>query len=126
MTAGRPKIKLKDLRKDWKKYVIEEMELGASLCEIQAGLDISEKTFNRLCKENMEFLRTIKKGKRLSKAWWFNHGRKNLDNVKFNTPLYSLNMMNRHGWNKKKDYTTNGKDLVPKIEISEKTSDKYK
>jgi len=68
--VGRPKIKLTDLRKDWREVIIDNMSEGASQEEIQAYLSISDKTMQRLEREEPEFFRTINEGRRLSRAWW--------------------------------------------------------
>lgn len=46
------------------------MSEGASQEEIQAYLSISDKTMQRLEREEPEFFRTINEGRRLSRAWW--------------------------------------------------------
>jgi len=121
---GRHKITTEDLRKDWKEFIIEEMSKGASLCEIQSGLDITDKTYTRLCQDEKIFFRTIKKGKKLSETWWQKKARKNLHNTKFNATLWYMNMKNRFGWRDKQDITSNNKEI--KIEISETLANKYK
>jgi hypothetical protein len=116
-TVGRPKITTADFPKDWQEQVIKEMSEGASQEEIQGLLDISDKTLVRLMKDDKEFFRTIKRGRRLSKAWWLNKGRGNLENKEFSPVLWYMNMKNRFGWADKKeiDHTTMGKKLPTPI-----------
>ena len=114
MTTGRPKKTTKDFPKDWKETVIKEMSEGASQEEIQGILDISDKTLVRLMKDDKEFLRTIKRGRRLSKTWWMKKGRNNLENKEFSAVLWYMNMKNRFGWADKKmvDLTSGGKPIL--------------
>jgi hypothetical protein len=112
--VGRPKIQLTDLPKDWKEWILREMGEGASLVEVYAYLDISDKTLKRLMDDNEDFFRTIKKGIKISESWWQNKGRKSLENKDFNYTGWYMNMRNRFGWADKKniDVTTKGKPLL--------------
>lgn len=105
MPAGRPLIQLKDLP-DWESIIIDKMKVGASLQEIYGHLDISESTFKRLCRDNPEFSRTVKKGIRLSQTWWLEIGRSYMRDKEFNATLWYMNMKNRFGWADKQEIKT--------------------
>lgn len=98
MPGGRPKITTANFPDDWKELIISEMKLGASKMEIYAMLDISDVTFARIMREDKEFFRTIKKGERLSQAWWEGIGRKYLKDKDFNYTGWYMNMKNRFNW----------------------------
>jgi len=78
--------------------VVELMAEGASKTEVMAELGIWRETFYRWTNEKPEFSDTIKKGQQLSRAWWERKGRVNLENRKFNYPLWYKNMKNRFNW----------------------------
>lgn len=113
--VGRPKKTTSDFPDTWKDDIIALMRYGASRAEVYALLDISDKTFARLLREDKEFLRTIKYGERLSRSWWENMARTHLKNKEFNSVLWYMNMKNRFGWADKTEIT--GKDGGP-IETS--------
>ncbi len=124
---ARPKIKLTELRKDWKTFIVRDMADGASQAEITAGLEISNDLFYRFMKEEPEFSETIKKGLVLCKCWWEKKGRKNLENSKFSATLWYMNMKNRFGWADKTEITgANGKDLIPTEEKKKTIGDRLK
>jgi hypothetical protein len=101
--VGRPKITTADFPTDWKERVLGEFKMGASREEIYAMLDISDRTFARLLKEDKEFLRTIKTGERYSQAWWLNVGRTQLRNKEFSYVGWYMNMKNRFDWADKQE-----------------------
>jgi hypothetical protein len=108
---GRPLKTTADFPKDWQKVVLDMMSEGASQAEVQAYLDISDKTMQRMLDDEVIFFRTIKKGLRLSKAWWEREGRESLRDKDFSYVGWYMNMKNRFGWRDKQDVTTNNKDL---------------
>lgn len=112
--GGRPLIQLSDLPKDWKEMIIREMSQGANLQEIYGWLDISDKTFTRLCRDNIEFSRTVKRGQRLSERWWLEIGRKYIRDKEFNSTLWYMNMKNRFGWRDRidTDLTSGGQRIT--------------
>lgn len=91
--------------------VIEDMmKEGASKTEVCAKIGISHETMNQWCDStdenpyfNKEFSETVKKGQRLSEAWWEKNGRVNLENQKFNYTGWYMNMKNRFGWKDKQE-----------------------
>lgn len=115
MPGGRPKkTPKKNLRKDWKEYVLNEMAEGASLVEIKGVLGISNDLHTRWIKEEPEYSETIKKGMGLCNVWWERIGRINLTNREFNYVGWYMNMKNRFGWADKQEIS--GKD-GEKLEI---------
>jgi len=121
--VGRPKITTKDLREDWKKKIESEMKVGASLEEIDALLDIAKTTRLRLMKEDEEFSNAIKKGIRLSEAWWKKQGRTNLKNSKFSFVGWYMNMKNRFGWADKQEQRIIGNVKVKTIILPQEKGD---
>lgn len=81
--------------------IIESMRGGASITEVAANIGIARKTLYEWVKKFPEFSDTIKRGEALSEAWWMNEGRTNLQNNKFNSALWYMNMKNRFGWRDK-------------------------
>jgi hypothetical protein len=100
MPGGRPKFKLEDLPKGWKESVESMYADGASDVEIRAYAlgNISDDLWYRLLKEEPEFSRTIKNGRRLCESWWVKNGRTNLDSETFSYTGWYMNMKNRFGW----------------------------
>lgn len=83
--------------------VIELMAQGASKVEVCAELEICEETLYDWCREesprfHKEFSESIKKGEKLSQAWWERNGRINLENSQFNYTGWYMNMKNRFKW----------------------------
>lgn len=117
MPAGRPKIQTSDFVSDWQQQIINLMQYGASRAEVYAMLDIGDKTFARLMRDDEEFARTIKRGERLSKSWWENTARVSLRNKEFNSTLWYMNMKNRFGWVDKQQTELSGRNGDP-IETS--------
>ena len=101
--GGRPKIKLSDLREDWKDAIIELSTEGASIVELAVLLNISRDTFYALSDREPEFFDTVKKSKELCEAWWKRKGRTELDNKDFSYTGWYMNMKNRFGWADKKE-----------------------
>lgn len=95
---ARPKKTTKNLPKNWRTIIFDEMCEGASKQEIKTLLGISNDLFDRLSKEDEEFSETIKRGINLSESWWLKQGRVHLNDRKFNAVLWYMNMKNRFGW----------------------------
>ena len=86
--------------------ILALMREGASLVEVAAELDIDDETIQdwknpESPRYKESFSVTIKKGLRLSEAWWQTKGRKNLENREFRDALWYMNMKNRFGWRDK-------------------------
>jgi len=116
MKRGVPKQSLKDLRPDWREFIIHEASEGASDVEIRSQLKkdgdnyrpISDDLWYRFLKEEPEFSRTMQEADALREAWWLSKGRKNLENKNFNYQGYGMNMKNRFGWRDKQDMKVEG------------------
>lgn len=91
MPGGRP-TKYKE---EFCQKAVEIMEQGASKIEVCAKLDLEYHTFLSYQKKYPEFLQSIKKGEKLSQAWWEKKGRISLENPKFNYTGWFMNMKNR-------------------------------
>jgi len=96
--------------------VIALMSEGASLVEVAAEIGVCRETIWDWTNEESErfieeFSNTIKKGIRLSEAWWERKGRTSLENKEFSYTGWYMNMKNRFGWSDKQEIT--GKDGGP-------------
>ena len=94
------------------KTVLELMKEGASQEEVCGHLDIARETFYRWKDENKEFSDTIKRGVRLSQAWWEKEGRTSLRDREFNYTGWYMNMKNRFKWADKKEPNNEGSVTV--------------
>ncbi len=92
--------------------VIELMKEGASQQEVLGELGISNATFYKWKQENEEFSETIKRGVRLSQAWWEKEGRTSLRDREFNYTGWYMNMKNRFNWSDKKEPNNEGSVTV--------------
>lgn len=101
--VGRPKITTADFPEKWEKIVDSLYSQGASDVEIRVELDICHQTWDRLLKEDTEFAETIKKARQKCNAWWERKGRTELENDKFSSTLWYMNMKNRFGWADKQE-----------------------
>ena len=90
--------------------VIEIMKEGASLVEVAAKIGVCEDTIHEWKKTNPAFSESIKKGVRLSAAWWEERGRTSLENKDFSYTGWYMNMKNRFGWKDKQETQHTGKD----------------
>ncbi len=104
MAGGRPT----KYKPEMCQVVIDMMKEGASKTEVAAELDIVWDTLARWQVEIAEFSEAIKKGEKLSEAWWLRKGRVNLENKDFSPTLWYMNMKNRHGWSDKQETVHSG------------------
>ena len=88
--------------------VVELMKEGASQEEVMGSLDISKDTYYRWKEENKEFSDAIKRGVRLSQAWWEKEGRISLRDREFNYTGWYMNMKNRFKWADKQEVKNSG------------------
>lgn len=109
--VGRPEITLNDLPLDWQDIMLQCYEQGGTDVECRQLLPtkqnpkgISVNTFYRLMEDYPDFLKTVKKGKELSYAWWIGAGRTGMNRGKdFNATTYIFMMKNMFGWDKPKE-----------------------
>jgi len=114
----------KDLPKKWKEKTLQLMGEGGSLVEVMVLLNISDDLYKRWLTEEPEFSETIKKGLKLSEAWWVKTGRVNLYNKDFSPVLWYMNMKNRFGWKDRQDVTSGDQPLPkPIMEITNVSKD---
>lgn len=100
---GRETVTISDLPKQWKYLLVELGKRGSSINEMCLALDISISTKTKLLKNSEEFELVFEKARMLSEAWWTSIGKDNLDNKRFNSGLWYMNMKNRHGWKDRAD-----------------------
>lgn len=124
--AGRPKIELSDLPKNWDKLIIDLSKQGASIIELSVALDISRDTFYALIERENQFSDTIKRCKQYCEAWWIAKGRIELENKDFSYTGWYMNMKNRFGWTDRADVTTQGDkiDASKDIQLTSETINK--
>jgi hypothetical protein len=106
-----------DYKPEMLEIVEREMSEGASKVELCAELGICYQTFldwQNPSKSNHipAFLESIKRGEKLSEAWWLRQGRKNLENKEFNPTLWYMNMKNRHGWRDKQEIESKAEHII--------------
>ena len=80
--------------------IISLMSEGAGKIEVCAALNICYDTLLAWSDPehdtfHKEFLESIKKGELLSQAWWEKKGREKLEEPKFNSTLWFMNVKNR-------------------------------
>ena len=92
--------------------VIDLMKDGASLDEVRGELDISKDTLYRWKEDYEEFSDSIKRGIRMSQAWWEKQGRISLRDRDFNYTGWYMNMKNRFKWSDKKEFNNEGSITV--------------
>src|SRR3990167_5924921 len=92
--------------------LIELMSEGASKNEVSVALGIHWDTFCDWQKKNSEFSYSVKRGEKLSEAWWERIARENLitfhKGPQFNAVLWYMNMKNRFGWRDKQEIEHSG------------------
>lgn len=130
MPAGRPKKTLDDLPANWKELADENYSQGGSDVELRVEYDITHHTWDRLLKEEPEFLETIKTARQKCEAWWLKQGR-DIRDKDLNATLWYMNMKNRFGWADKSEsrfVDEEGKDreVVTVIERVVKAKDEAK
>ncbi|MBW2610684.1 MAG: hypothetical protein JRC68_10135 [Deltaproteobacteria bacterium] len=99
-------------RKEHCDVVVNLMKKGWSKVEVCAQLEIDYHTFLSWQEKHKPFLQSVKRGDKLSEAWWMGKGRISLNDSTFNSTLWYMNMKNRHGWADKTELRTpDGIDL---------------
>ncbi len=107
-TMGRPT----KYKPEMCKTLIDLMKQGASLVEVCAELDICETTLHDWKDTESdhfitEFSESVKRGSKLSQAWWEKQGRTQLENKEFSYTGWYMNMKNRHNWKDKQEIQQN-------------------
>ena len=97
--------------------ILQLMKKGGSKIEVCALLEIDDNTMYDWCDKasprfHKEFSETIKKGVKLSHAWWIKNGRTNLENKDFSYTGWYMNMKNRFGWADKAEVKTDNTTTI--------------
>lgn len=108
---GRPRGKL-DLPEGWQNSILGLYREGASDVEVKAWIinerpsgAFSNDLWDRWMEDEPAFAEIIKTGRALAHCWWEVQGRTSLKAQHFQPGLYTLNMVNRYGWNSNKGDT---------------------
>ncbi len=109
-----PKIERKKSKYDfsskydpsWCKKVLEYGAQGMSTNTIALKLGVSHNCMFMWARKLPEFRQALDAAQELSKGWWEEMGRLNLENRNFNNTLYMMNMQNRFGWHRYIDPNT--------------------
>ncbi len=78
--------------------VLDLMKDGALINECAAEIGVDADTVRRWRRTHPEFNEVFSLARTCAQAWWEKKARKNLDNPKFNTILWSINMRNSFGY----------------------------
>lgn len=103
--------------------VVEKMKKGAAIKELPFYLGVCVDTINEWRKIHPDFSAAIKKGESFSEAVWLRKGRLELENPKFNSTLWYMNMKNRFGWSDKQESNHNVNVTETKQKIRDADSD---
>ena len=123
---GRPKKSIDEFPKDWKEQLIKMGSEGQMDIDAKVYLNVSNDTFDRLLRDEPDFLEIVSMMRQASHSWWGRLPRESFGSGtsrQMNSQLYSLIMRNRfkNEWNaeSKVDITTQGDkiDSNKKIEI---------
>ncbi len=96
--------------------IIPHFEQGMSTDEVADALGFCTKTFYNWMEKHEEFLHAVESGQLKAMVWWKANGRVNLENTKFNTKLWDINMKNRYGWADRTNNTTQQKVIITEEE----------
>lgn len=111
-----------NLQTGWLAKMIPLYQEGRSDVEVCKELGITLKYFEGLYTSHPKFKELVDRGRDYAQAWWYEQGRKNLDNKSFMTELWKFNMANRHGWATKNDT----KNLTPEAVNLDKVREEFK
>jgi hypothetical protein len=90
--------KLTKLEAEHFEKIKEVYHHGGHDIEVCKALGITLRNLDTLYNASDTFADFIDMGRLYSRAWWYEQGRKNIENTKFNTTMYSFQMKNLHGW----------------------------
>lgn len=74
---------------------------GCSDIEVCKLMRITMPEFKNYYDTNSDFRKLVDVGRTMSQAYWYEQGRENIVNNKFNTSLWMFNMKNRFGWSER-------------------------
>lgn len=103
-------------QRNWAEKLTDGYSQGMSDVEVCKELNITLRTFNEMYSENDGFRKLVDYGRTLAHAWWMEQGRIHLRNRDFSTPLWTMNMKNRHGWAEKSEVKTSGEEKPLNLE----------
>lgn len=95
--GGRPT----DYKSEYCQKVIELGKEGKGVAAIALELNVAKSSLYVWAEAHKEFSDALNVSTDFSEAWWTEKARENLDNKQFNAAVFSINMQNRFGWNKK-------------------------
>jgi transposase-like protein len=101
LKLGRPTL----FKEEYCERAIELLKEGASVEELCLEFNISNSTIYLWMDQHPCFMDSLKKGREFSKAWWMKKGRTELENGKFSSTLWYMNMKNRFGWADRQEIT---------------------
>lgn len=102
-------------KQEWVNKLYKLAKQGAGMAEIAGEMNMTRDNLYKLM-DSHEYIRDIIDNcKQFSLMWWERAGRVNIENRSFNAYLYSLNMVNRHGWTSSK----NKSDTTAEIKTKE-------
>lgn len=97
----------------WYRTLLSLYDLGASDREVMRALDLTPAAFEALYKDATasNFAELVDLGRGFAHAWWESQGRVNLQNPKFQTSLWTIQMKNRFGWSEKSEQSMTNLDF---------------
>jgi hypothetical protein len=114
--GGRPT----DYKPEYCQKIIELGKEGYSRAELALALNICKATLLSWGETHPEFLNALNTSQDYSEAWWIGKSRENSENKNFNAAVFSINMQNRFGWNKKTEVsgsvTLKHEDVLKQLE----------
>ena len=81
--------------------VIQLAQAGFSMTEIAANFGVCLATLNNWAERYQNFYEAMQIAKTVHEAWWIMKGKRNLENVRFQTPLYKFLTGNLLGYSDK-------------------------
>jgi transposase-like protein len=90
-------------------------ERGKTITSIKCELGVDDNTIVVWRKKHQEFDAAVTRALDKSAQWWEGIAQQNLITGReehFNERVWSMCMMNMHGWNKKEDITSNGNEIA--------------
>ena len=106
MPVGRPTA----YKPEYCEKVFDLMKIGTSISTVALKLEVHRDTIYEWKEKHPEFSDAIKRGVAASQGWWEEQGRQHLQNPKFNSTLWFMNIKNRfyQEWRDKRDVDLSG------------------